>query len=112
MARAVVDAGAGLPETSSIDQDQVVSKNTPQDARGGKKMIMVDQLWLWLVETRDVNSNAPDKIKTSIFTSFPRKEGEAGPAEKDLQVIADLRQAIIDEANRMGIGWATNKCNY
>jgi hypothetical protein len=77
-----------------------------------KKMIMVDQRWLWLVETRDVKSDAPDKIKTSIFTSFPRKEREAGAAEKDLEDIADLRQATMDEANSMGIEWATNKCSY
>jgi hypothetical protein len=82
---------SSLPETSSRDQDQVVSKNMPKDSRGGKKMIMVDQLWLWLIETRNINSPTPDKIKTTIFTSFPRKEREAGEVEKDLEDIADLR---------------------
>ncbi|KAH5469709.1 hypothetical protein HBI22_195080 [Parastagonospora nodorum] len=48
----------------------------------------------------------------SIFTSFSRKEREAGAAEKDLEDMADLRLAIINEANSMGIGWATDKCNY
>ena len=103
---------SSLPETSSRDRDQVLSKYTPKNARGGKKMIIVDQLWLWLIETPDINSNTPDKIKTSIFTSFPRKEREAGAVERDLEDIADLRQAIIDRANSMDIDWATNRSNY
>lgn len=105
---------SSLTETSDRDQDQVVSKNTPWGARGGKKMIMVDQLWLWLIETRDIHPNAPDKIKTSVLTSFPRKEKEAGEVEKDLDLddIADLHQAIIDEANSMGSEWEGNKCDY
>jgi hypothetical protein len=105
---------SSLPETSSRDQDQVVSKNTPQDARGGKKLIMVDQLWLWLLESREVSPirGRPDRIKTTIFTSFPRKEREAGAVEKDLEDIADLRQAIIDEANSLDTDRATDRCNY
>jgi hypothetical protein len=103
---------SSLPKTSSRDQDQVVSKNTPKDARGGKKMIMVDQLWLWLLETRNINSATPNKIKATIFTSFSRKEREGGAVEKDLEDVADLRQAIIDEANSEDIDWAVNRSNY
>ncbi|CAI6340753.1 unnamed protein product [Periconia digitata] len=109
---------SSLPETSSRDKDQVISKNTPEDARGGKKMIMVDQLWLWMLETREdavVKSDGsvvPGRIKTSIFTSFPRKEREAGEEERDLEDIADLRQAVIDEANSRDEEWARNRSHY
>lgn len=71
-------------------------------------MIMVDQLWLWLLEVHD----HAGKTKTMIFTSFPQKEKEAGVDEKDLEDIADLRQAIIDEANSQDNDWGANRSNY
>ena len=81
-----------LPETSERDRDQVVSKNTGP-SRGGKKMIMVDQLWLWVLrnEQRD----------TTVFTCFPQKyEEEGGKGEEEcFHGLADLRQGILDEMN-------------
>ncbi|CAN9455834.1 unnamed protein product [Alternaria sp. RS040] len=107
---------SSLHNTTSRDQDQVLSKYTPEDVRGGKKMIMVDQLWLWLLESHGSGSNTPGEIrtpvKTSIFTSFSRKQREAGEFENDIEDIADLRQAIIDEANGMDVEQATDRCLY
>jgi hypothetical protein len=107
---------SSLHNTTSRDQDQVLSKYMPKDSRGGKKMIMVDQLWLWLLESHNTKLNTPDKtkasIKTTIFTSFPRKQREAGAVENDLEDIADLRQAIIDEANGIDVEQAADRCFY
>lgn len=111
---------SSLPETSSRDQDQVVSKNTPKDARGGKKMIMVDQLWLWMLETYEEvevdeeggGKGIEKRFKTSIFTSFPKKEKEAGEEETDLEDIADVRQAVIDDVNSRDSDWAANRSHY
>ncbi|OAK95030.1 hypothetical protein IQ06DRAFT_63520 [Phaeosphaeriaceae sp. SRC1lsM3a] len=100
---------SGLPDTTSRDKDQVISKYKPKDGRGGEKMIMVDQLWLWLFESADPGS---DRVRTSIFTSFPRKERRSIGDDRDLEDVADLRQAIIDEANSRDDKWASNKANY
>lgn len=59
---------------------------------------MVDQLWLWCIETWSPESS--DKPQTSIFTCFPRKEKEAGTGEKDIDEIADIYRAINNEANK------------
>ena len=94
---------SSLPDTSSRDDDQIVSKHVTKGSRGGKKMVMVDQLWLWCIETWEIrlkgHKRYPTMRRTSIFTSFPRKEKEPGVEAKDLEDIADLRQAIIDEGN-------------
>ena len=58
---------------------------------------MVDQLWLWCLETQSQES--PKGVKTSIFTCFPRKDEETSFGEDDLDNTADVRQAIFDEAN-------------
>ena len=58
-------------------------------------MIMVDQLWLWLVASH--HPKAPDTSKSAAFTCFPRKEQELETAnDEDLAAIADLRQSILD----------------
>lgn len=95
---------SSLPETKSRDKGQVVSKNT-NDSRGGKKMVMVDQLWLWFLEGKNGD--------TYVFTYFPRKDeepkdnehedGENGDVEGDLVEVADLRRAILDEVNSRGL---------
>ncbi|MBE3050004.1 hypothetical protein IMZ48_47385 [Candidatus Bathyarchaeota archaeon] len=79
-----------LPETSVRDRDQVVSKNTGT-SRGGKKMVMVDQMWLWVVESAD--------HETAVLTCFPQKHEEGGDAEECFHGIADLRQAVLDGVN-------------
>ncbi|KAH6885412.1 hypothetical protein B0T10DRAFT_577100 [Thelonectria olida] len=95
---------SSLPETSSRDKDQVVSKNTDK-SWGGKKMVMVDQLWLWFV----VHHRNPT---STIFTCFPRKDGEDRVGEEDLEAIADLRQAILDEVNSKNEDWFADRNNF
>jgi hypothetical protein len=106
---------SSLPETSSRDKDQVVSKYKPKDSRGGEKMIMVDQMWLWLIESY---CHSSQRVKTSIFTSFPRKDRRHVDEDRDLDDLADLHQAIIDEANsrdeehNKDTNGISNKANY
>lgn len=91
-----------LPETSARDRDQVVSKNT-EASRGGKKLIMVDQLWLWVIRAREPRDHEtagePRDHKTSVFTCFPQKYEES--VEECFHGIADLQQAVVDGVN----GW-------
>lgn len=91
---------SSLPETTTRDKDQVVSKNTAH-TRAGKKMVMVDQLWLWILEVARPHSENHDQTQkeTVVFTCFPRKDEEGEVGEEDLQAIADLQQAITDEVN-------------
>ena len=51
---------SSLPDISQRDRDQVVSKNTGA-SRGGAKMIMIDQLWLWVIDAHhgDYTQKAP-----------------------------------------------------
>jgi Mg2+ and Co2+ transporter CorA len=87
---------SSLLDTRQRDADQVVSKCT-RDSRGGAKMVMVDQLWLWLVQADDPGGKGGPS-KGAVFTCFPRKEQELETTnDEDLLAIADLRQAIIDE---------------
>jgi hypothetical protein len=85
---------SSLLDTRQRDEDQVISKNT-RESRGGTKMIMVDQLWLWLIDSH--GTTPTDSSKCAVFTCFPRKEQELETTNEDLLAIADLRQAIIDE---------------
>lgn len=84
---------SSLPETSPRDGDQVVSKNTVETP-GGKKMVMVDQLWLWVLVTGD---------DAAVLTCFPQKYEEGG--EESFYGIADLRRAVVDEVNGRGVEW-------
>lgn len=108
---------SSLPETSARDQDQVLSKNTER-SRGGKKMVMVDQLWLWVIRTKvssPRNEEADERLdayETAVFTCFPRKDEESEIGEEDLEAIADLRQAIVDEANGRDDFWAAEWSNF
>jgi hypothetical protein len=44
-----------LPDTSERDGDQTVTRMTAGDP-GGPKLIMVDQLWMWIIdESKDEN---------------------------------------------------------
>jgi hypothetical protein len=82
-----------LPDTTPRDQDQIVSKHTKKSPTG-EKMIMVDQLWLWIVCPNEKDSSASND--TVVFTCFPTKQQES---KYDTNyTIADLRQAILDEA--------------
>jgi len=89
---------SSLPNTDQRDNDQVVSKDT-MASRGGAKMVMVDQLWLWVIEVHESGSNTrtPTLRNSAMFSCFPGKEQDTEDTEnKDLPAIADLRQAIAD----------------
>lgn len=81
-----------LPDTTQRDRDQVVSKYM-KDLSGEPKMIMVDQLWLWILATdRAIEEPGAD---TTVFTCFASKEQEN---EMDTQyTTADLRQSIYND---------------
>lgn len=78
-----------LTDTSSRDNDQVVSKRT-KDSPGGPTMVMVDQLWLWLISLNDGS-------KSVILTCFPQKEVEEGHATTGIENDTDLYHAILSE---------------
>ena len=94
-----------LPETSARDSDQVVSKNTKL-SHGGKKMVMVDQLWLWALLTGDSGA-----YETAVFTCFPRKYEEGENEEQCFHGIADLRQGVVDEVNGREGYWGAKWSN-
>ncbi|KAK3384848.1 hypothetical protein B0H63DRAFT_172340 [Podospora didyma] len=83
---------SSLPETISGDHDQVVYKNTV-NAPGGQMMIMVDQLWQWLLDS------SHSEAQPAIFTCFPQKDAENGTNSEGVDDTADLRRAIIDDIN-------------
>lgn len=76
----------GLRDTSDRDSDQVISKNT-QSAEDGEKMIMVDQLWLWVIE-----DDSDPRRSSMVFTCFPKNDRE-GPGD-----YADLQSSVVDSA--------------
>jgi hypothetical protein len=101
-----------LSDTTTRDNDQVVSKHTLRGP-GGPKMIMVDQLWLWVIKpveseaelkrpNGDSASGYPEACELpkheSLVTFFPKKECKDSGGERDMHCqIADLQQRILDE---------------
>ncbi|KAL1635968.1 hypothetical protein SLS56_001320 [Neofusicoccum ribis] len=83
-----------LDDTSARDADQVVMKRSgrmlpPED----RKMIMVDQLWLWILDQDDCDTN--HNVTPAILTSFePRTPEESTDT---LKWTADLYQDIKNE---------------
>lgn len=77
-----------LSDTLYRDDQQIISKQTRNDP-GGPKVLMVDQLWLWIADD------------DSVISFFPPKEKvESQPFWKE----ADLEQAILDEAQSHSFG--------
>lgn len=62
-----------LGDTAARDKDQVVSRWTSCEKHGSTRrphnMLMVDQLWLWLIKSSD--RNEPD----TIISNFPSRRG-------------------------------------
>jgi hypothetical protein len=100
-----------LSDTTTRDNDQVVSKHTIWGP-GGPKMVMVDQLWLWVIKPVESEPKLPDlngesasespeacdlPKHESLVTFFPKKECEDSGSERDMHwQIADLKQRILD----------------
>ncbi|GAB1312463.1 hypothetical protein MFIFM68171_02673 [Madurella fahalii] len=53
-----------LEDTNDRDRDQVVYRGTEAVEDGGKRIIMVDQLWLWILDNN------------TIITAFPKRWGK------------------------------------
>ena len=70
--------------TTTRDQDQVISRQTTSKD-GGPKMLVVDQLWLWIICT---GSSASDTFNF-VFTCFPERFPERGSVNH-----ADIREAV------------------
>lgn len=83
-----------LPDTSTRDSDQIVTKHTLL-SEGGPKMIMVDQLWLWVVRPQDRNEHD----QSALLTFFPQKEKE-GEGDTQYQT-ADLKQSVLERFNEL-----------
>lgn len=87
-----------LDDTIARDADQVVMKRSghvlpPED----RKMIMVDQLWLWILDQDDCDTN--HNVTPAILTSFePRTPEESTDT---LKWTADLYQDIKNEIGRL-----------
>jgi hypothetical protein len=73
-----------LKSTIIRDQDQVVSRQTIS-SEGGSKMLIVDQLWLWIICTGS-SASAPFNF---VFTCFPERSPERGSINH-----ADIRKAV------------------
>jgi len=97
-----------LENTSHLDRDQVVYRETRKDQSfhtRNTRVVMVDQLWLWILDGN------------TIITSFPRRWGRNLPDPSDvhhslqqrlesmheegIQSIYDLALIIIDECSRV-----------
>jgi hypothetical protein len=115
-----------LSDTTTRDNDQVVSKHTLRSP-GGPKMVMVDQLWLWVIkpvelepELTDPNGDSANERPEagdhlpkheSLVTFFPKKECEDSAGERDMHwQIADLKQRILDELGERA--WEDQSANY
>ncbi|KAH9907232.1 hypothetical protein F4778DRAFT_721108 [Xylariomycetidae sp. FL2044] len=88
---------SSLPDTAYRDSDQVVYRMTG-DSRGGRKLVMVDQLWLWFLSFQN--------FEEIVLTCFPNKEVEKKVGQDDLWTIADIHQAVIDDV--MGLDGAVS----
>ncbi|ROW01877.1 hypothetical protein VMCG_05611 [Cytospora schulzeri] len=70
------------PDSEFVDSDADLDLN---DGILNGNVLMVDQLWLWVIDT------------TSLITFFPSREGN--PMEGPLYQQADLRDSIFNEVN-------------
>ncbi|RDW62070.1 hypothetical protein BP6252_11503 [Coleophoma cylindrospora] len=94
-----------LEDTTSRDRDQVVYRGTKAGKIGNARVVMVDQLWMWILDEH------------TILTSFPRRWGRNKPdpsgVHKSLRErlkhvepgrinsIFDLAFIIIDQCSRV-----------
>ncbi|KAE9377252.1 hypothetical protein N431DRAFT_542622 [Stipitochalara longipes BDJ] len=90
-----------LKDTLTRDRDQVVYRET-SIVEGGARLVMVDQLWLWILDGR------------LVITSFPRRWGRArmDPSgmyrtirerlkqQPDLENVYEMAMMMIDQCSR------------
>ncbi|KAM0549811.1 hypothetical protein ACHAPJ_009250 [Fusarium lateritium] len=75
-------SGSRRSKTSSQDGD---NEDDPEDAILNGNVLMVDQLWLWAIDSH------------TLLSFFPKREGDA--IEGPLYQQADLRDSIFNEVN-------------
>lgn len=112
-----------LEDTTSRDRDQVVYRGTKGGKYWNARIVMVDQLWLWVLDDRESShpkKSYSDKLIThsdTILTSFPRRWGRNKPdpsgvhkslrerlshIEDDrIHSVYDLALIIIDQCSRV-----------
>lgn len=84
-----------LGDTTARDKDQVVSRWASCEKHGSTRrphnMLMVDQLWLWLIKSSD--RNEPD----TIISSFPSRSG----IDSTTRQVDDIQGTVLKKsANR------------
>ncbi|KAK6857196.1 hypothetical protein PG995_007383 [Apiospora arundinis] len=95
-----------LDDTSKRDKDQVVYRGTldKRDSRTQSRVIMVDQLWLWILDNNTVITSFPrrwgrNKPDPSGVHKSLRERFEARP--EDIKSAEHLALIIIDQCSRV-----------
>ncbi|KAK6839337.1 hypothetical protein PG987_005203 [Apiospora arundinis] len=95
-----------LDDTSKRDKDQVVYRGTldKRDSRTQSRVVMVDQLWLWVLDNNTVISSFPrrwgrNKPDPSGVHKSLRERFEARP--EDIKSAEHLALIIIDQCSRV-----------
>jgi hypothetical protein len=88
---------------SSLDSDSESELDIADDVKDGN-VLMVDQLWLWAVDTSKRSILKGDAFQTllklliaTLATFFPKRE--SSPKEGTLFQQADLRNSVYNELN-------------
>lgn len=83
-----------LEDTRYRDASQVVSREARKQAYDRHhNILMVDQLWLWLIKGE--NDQEPD----TIISSFPGRKG----AHRESKPVDDIQRAVLTERCRRSI---------
>lgn len=94
-----------LKDTEERDRDQVVERwfeKHPENFKGreqhGPNILMVDQLWLWIVRGKKGSPVAKD----TVITSFPKRQGEDGDVFKSiLNYLKDDKRSAITNVEEL-----------
>ncbi|KAF4336469.1 hypothetical protein FBEOM_9677 [Fusarium beomiforme] len=90
-------SGSGSRRSKTSSQDG--NEEDPEDAILNGNVLMVDQLWLWAIDSRKFFVSFVDAadIPDTLLSFFPKREGDA--IEGPLYQQADLRDSIFNEVN-------------
>ncbi|KAF4466612.1 hypothetical protein FALBO_6539 [Fusarium albosuccineum] len=80
-----ISAWSGSRKSKTSSQDSEQNEQDPEDIILNGNILMVDQLWLWVVDSH------------TVLSFFPKREGDA--IEGPLYQQADLRDSIFNEVN-------------
>ncbi|KAF9771549.1 hypothetical protein IL306_010812 [Fusarium sp. DS 682] len=90
-------SGSGSRRSKTSSQDG--NEEDSEDAILNGNVLMVDQLWLWVIDSRKSFVPVVDAadIPDTLLSFFPKREGDA--IEGPLYQQADLRDSIFNEVN-------------